>query len=109
MAEVFTALGQHPTNIEIIQPPQLSYQRDSPYTSPWHADPRAITDILGYNLFHLLFGVQLSADELTGMYEYDGLLPGVIFGVGVGETAGARLAEIRAPIEAKVWQRPLWP
>ena len=83
--------------------PQLLFQRETPYSSPWHADPRAISDILGLNLFRMLFEVELSEEELAGLYEYDGLLAPAVLGLGVSAANGARMAELRAPIEARVF------
>jgi hypothetical protein len=60
MADVFTSLGQHPGPFEIIAPPGLLFVRGSPYGQPWYSDPRAISDILGLNLFRLLFEVELT-------------------------------------------------
>ena len=106
MAEVFTALGRHPGPFSIVAPPELESGAAGPYSTPWTADPRAVTDVLGLNLFHLLFGVDVS-EHLAALYEYDGLLAPAVFGkfgkFYDGEAAGARIAEIRAPIERLVF------
>eukprot|EP01045_Picozoa_sp_COSAG04_P008932 COSAG04_NODE_505_length_13342_cov_2.786529_10_plen_369_part_00 len=103
MAEVFTALGRHPGPFSIVAPPELDAGEAGPYSTPWTADPRAVQDVLGLNLFHMLFGVDVS-DHLAALYEYDGLLATAVLGVfGKNVAAGARLAEIRAPIERLVF------
>jgi hypothetical protein len=44
----------------------------------------------------------VQAQELNDLYEYDGLLAPAVLGMGVSAENGARIAELRAPIEKKV-------
>lgn len=62
---------------------------------------RAVFDTIGLNLFNGLFGVDIS-EHLEAHFEYDGLIAPVALGAPVTASQGKRLAEIRAPILAKM-------
>lgn len=68
------------------------------YASPWHSDPNVAFHLVGLNLFHMLFGVDVS-EHLAALNEYDGLLAPAVLGIFRGEDNAARLAEIRAQLE----------
>lgn len=99
MTEIFTALDRHPTATEFQVPPGLDSNEDGGlYASPWHSDPNVAFHLVGLNLFHMLFGVDVS-EHLAALNEYDGLLAPAVLGIFKGEDNAARLAEIRASLE----------
>lgn len=71
-----------------------------------HRLKRVVFDIVGYNVFLELFGVDIQ-DLLEDHYEYDKIFaPGVI-GAPVMKWQGKRLAAIRRKIQAKVEAGPV--
>jgi len=84
--------------------PALAYGAQLPEFKPPPnpgMNKEAVFNMVGYNLFRSLFGVDV-ADELPAIFEYDGTFTPAVLGAPILGFQGRRLAEIRASVMRKV-------